>query len=93
MNDQHSEHKARWEATIVKSSKYPVGWVTAEIMRDQSNLPTNIIVAIMGVFLAGYFINPLFHIGTINAAITLPTMRATLVGAVILMVIVRLMRH
>ena len=51
-----------------------------------------IIVAIIGAFLAGYFISPLLHIGTINDAITIPTMLVTLVGAVILLVIVRLIR-
>jgi len=36
-------------------------------------------------FLAGYFITPLVGVGTINDAITLPTMVVTLVGAVVLL--------
>jgi uncharacterized membrane protein YeaQ/YmgE (transglycosylase-associated protein family) len=70
-----------------------IGWIASIIMHDRSNnLLINIIVAIIGAFLAGYFISPLLHIGTINDAITIPTMLVTLVGAVILLVIVRLIR-
>jgi uncharacterized membrane protein YeaQ/YmgE (transglycosylase-associated protein family) len=70
-----------------------IGWIASVIMHDRSNLLINIVVAIIGAFLAGYFISPLLHIGTINDAITIPTMLVTLVGAVILLVIVRLIRR
>ncbi|MCJ7715330.1 MAG: GlsB/YeaQ/YmgE family stress response membrane protein [Anaerolineales bacterium] len=58
-----------------------------------SNLLINIIVAILGAFLAGYFLSPIFKVGTINDAITLPTMLATLLGSVILLAIVHLIRR
>jgi len=69
-----------------------IGWVATEIMHDRSNLLINIVVAIIGAFLAGYFISPLLHIGTINSGITIPTMLVTLVGALILLIIVRAIR-
>ncbi len=70
-----------------------IGWVATSIMHDRSNLLINIVVAVVGAFLAGYFISPLLKIGTINDAITLPTMLVTLLGAVILLAIVNLFRR
>ena len=70
-----------------------IGWVASEIMHDRSNLLINIIVAVIGAFLAGYFISPLLKVGTINDAITIPTMLVTLLGAVILLVIVKAIRR
>jgi len=70
-----------------------IGWVATEIMHDRSNLLINIVVAIVGAFLAGYFLSPIFGVGTINDAITLPTMLVTLLGAIILLAIVRLIRR
>jgi len=70
-----------------------IGWVASEIMHDRSSLLINIIVAIIGAFLAGYFLSPLFGIGTINDAITVPTMLVTLLGSIILLAIVRLIRR
>ena len=70
-----------------------IGWVATEIMHDRSNLLINIIVAVVGAFLAGYFLSPIFKVGTINNAITVPTMLVTLLGAVILLAIVNLFRR
>jgi len=70
-----------------------IGWVASEIMHDRSSLLINIVVAVVGAFLAGYFLSPLFGIGTINDAITVPTMLVTLLGAVILLAIVRFIRR
>jgi uncharacterized membrane protein YeaQ/YmgE (transglycosylase-associated protein family) len=70
-----------------------IGWVASVIMHDRSSILINIIVAVVGAFLAGYFISPLLHVGTINDAITFPTMLVTLLGAIILIVIVRLLRR
>ena len=69
-----------------------IGWVATELMHDRSNLLINIIVAVLGAFLAGYFLSPIFHVGTINEAITVPTMLVTLLGAVILLAVVNLFR-
>ena len=65
-----------------------IGWVATEIMHDRSNLLINIVVAVLGAFLAGYFLSPLFHVGTINDAITWQTALVTLLGAIILLAIV-----
>jgi len=70
-----------------------IGWVATEIMHDRSNLLINIIVAVIGAFLAGYFISPLVHVGTINSAITWQTALVTLAGAIILLAIVNLFRR
>ena len=70
-----------------------IGWVATEIMHDRSNLLINIIVAVVGAFLAGYFISPILKVGTINDAITLPTMLVTLLGSIILLGIVHLIRR
>jgi len=69
-----------------------IGWVATELMHDRSNLLINIIVAVLGAFLAGYFLSPIFKVGTINNAITVPTMLVTLLGSVILLAVVNLFR-
>ncbi len=70
-----------------------IGWVASVIMKDRANILINIIVAVVGAFLAGWFISPLLGVGTINDAITLPTMLVTLLGAIILIGIVHLLRR
>ena len=69
-----------------------IGWVATELMHDRSNLVINIVVAVLGAFLGSYFLSPIFHVGTINQAITLATMLVTLIGAIILLAIVNLFR-
>ncbi len=70
-----------------------IGWVATEIMQDRSNLLINIVVAVVGAFLAGYFLSPIFKVGTINDAITIPTMLVTLLGSIILLAILSLFRR
>ena len=70
-----------------------IGWVATELMHDRSNLLINIVVAVLGAFLAGYFLSPFFKVGTINDAITIPTMLVTLLGSVILLAIINLFRR
>ncbi len=70
-----------------------IGWVATSIMHDRSNLLINIIVAVIGAFLAGYFLTPILKVGTINDAITFPTMLVTLLGSVILLALVNLLRR
>ena len=69
-----------------------IGWVATELMHDRSNLLINIVVAVVGAFLAGYFLSPFFQVGTINNAITVPTMLVTLLGSIILLAVVNLFR-
>jgi uncharacterized membrane protein YeaQ/YmgE (transglycosylase-associated protein family) len=70
-----------------------IGWVATEIMHDRSNLVINIVVAVVGAFLGSYLLSPLFHVGTINDAITVPTMLVTLLGSIILLALVNLVRR
>ena len=69
-----------------------IGWVATGLMHDRSNLLLNIVVAVVGAFLAGYFLSPFFKVGTINDAITVPTMLVTLLGSIILLAVVNLFR-
>jgi uncharacterized membrane protein YeaQ/YmgE (transglycosylase-associated protein family) len=72
-----------------------VGYIASRIMRtnSQQGLLLDIVVGIVGAFLAGWFLTPIFGIGTINDVITLPTMLVTLGGAIILLFIVKLIRR
>lgn len=64
-----------------------VGYIASRIMRtnSQQGLVLDIVVGVVGAFLAGYFISPLFGVGTINDAVTIPTMLVTLLGSVVLL--------
>ena len=70
-----------------------IGWIATELMNDRSNLLINIVVAVLGAFLASYFLSPIFHIGTINQAITLATMTVTLLGSILLLAVVNLFQR
>jgi uncharacterized membrane protein YeaQ/YmgE (transglycosylase-associated protein family) len=72
-----------------------VGYIASRIMRTsgQQGLLLDIVVGVIGAFLAGYFISPLLGVGTINDAITIPTMLVTLLGSVLLLAIVKLLRR
>ena len=72
-----------------------VGYIASRIMRtnSQQGMLLDIVVGVIGAFLAGYFISPLLGVGTINDAITLPAMLVTLVGSVILLWIVKAVRR
>ena len=70
-----------------------IGWVATEIMHERSNLLINIVVAVVGAFLAGYFLSPIFKVGTINDAFNVETMLVTLLGSILLLFVVRLVRR
>ena len=72
-----------------------VGYIASRIMHtnSQQGLLLDIVVGVIGAFIAGYFISPLLGIGTINDAITLPTMLVTLVGSVVLLWIYKMVRR
>ena len=64
-----------------------VGYVASLIMKTNSRQGPllDIVVGLVGALLAGYIISPLLGVGTINDAITIPTLLVSLVGAVILL--------
>jgi uncharacterized membrane protein YeaQ/YmgE (transglycosylase-associated protein family) len=73
-----------------------IGWVASLIMRTnaQQGLLLNIVVGIVGAFVAGWLLTPFFGVGTINQSnFSVPAMLVSLGGAVILLAIVNLMRR
>jgi uncharacterized membrane protein YeaQ/YmgE (transglycosylase-associated protein family) len=69
-----------------------VGYVASVIMKtnSQQGLVLDIVVGVVGAFLAGYFLTPFFGIGTINQNnFSLPALLVSLLGAVILLAIVK----
>ena len=72
-----------------------VGYIASRIMRtnSQQGLILDIVVGVVGAFVAGWFLTPIFGVGTINDAITLPTMLVTLEGAIVLLFLVKLIRR
>jgi uncharacterized membrane protein YeaQ/YmgE (transglycosylase-associated protein family) len=71
-----------------------VGWVATNLMHDRTGLLMNIVVGVVGAFLAGYLLTPLFGISTINQGnFSIPALLVSLGGAVILLFIVRFIRQ
>lgn len=71
-----------------------IGWLATTIMHDRSGLLINIIVGIVGAFVAGYLLTPIFHISTINqGAYSIPALLVSLGGAIILLAVVNFFRR
>jgi len=73
-----------------------VGWLASLIMRTdaQQGIVLNIVVGIVGAFLAGWLVSPLVGVGTINQHnFSIGSLLVSLVGAVILLAIVNLFRR
>jgi len=73
-----------------------IGWLASRIMgtNSQQGLLLDIVVGVVGAVLAGWFLTPLFGIGTINQNdFSIPALLVSLLGAVILLAIVRLFRR
>ena len=73
-----------------------IGWVASLIMRTNSRqgLIADIIVGIVGAFVGGYLLSPLFNVSTINESnFSIPALLVSLGGAVILLVIFKLFRN
>ncbi len=70
-----------------------IGYLASRIMgtSGQQGLILDIIVGVVGAVLAGWFLTPLFGISTINQNnFSIPALLVSLVGAIILLAIVRL---
>jgi len=68
-----------------------VGWVASMIMRTRGGLVLDIIVGIVGAFIAGLVLTPLLGIGTINQGdFSFAALIVSLLGAVILLLVVKL---
>lgn len=68
-----------------------IGWLASIIMRTdaQQGILLNIVVGIVGAFLAGLVLNG----GSINRDINLTSIIASLVGAIVLLAIVNMVRR
>ena len=68
-----------------------VGYIASRIMQTNAwqGVLIDIIVGMVGAFLAGQLLSPLLGIGTINDAVTIPTMLVTLAGSVFMLWIVK----
>ncbi len=72
-----------------------IGWLASRLMGTdgQQGLLLDIVVGVVGAFVAGWFITPLVGVGTINQNnFSLPALAVSLVGALILLAVVRLVR-
>jgi uncharacterized membrane protein YeaQ/YmgE (transglycosylase-associated protein family) len=70
-----------------------IGWLASMIMRTnaQQGILLNIVVGIVGAFLAGLILSPILGTGTINESnFSIPALLVSLGGAVILLAIVNL---
>src|SRR5262249_22810399 len=73
-----------------------VGWIASMIMGTdaQQGIGLNIVVGVVGAFLAGLVLSPLVGVGTLNQGnFSLPALLISLVGSVILLAIVNLLRR
>ena len=73
-----------------------IGWLASLIMKTDSRQGTigDIIVGIVGAFVGGYFLSPLFNISTINESnYSIPALLVSLGGAIILLAISKLFRN
>lgn len=72
-----------------------VGWVASLLMRDGGNgIVLDVVVGIVGAFIGGWLLGPMFHAGTINQHdFSLPSLAVSLLGAIILLAVVNLFRR
>ena len=71
-----------------------IGWVASSLMGTREGLLLNIVVGIVGAFVAGIVLTPLLHIGTINQNdFSLEALLVSLGGAIILLAVVSLFRR
>jgi uncharacterized membrane protein YeaQ/YmgE (transglycosylase-associated protein family) len=72
-----------------------VGWIASQVMgtSGQQGLILNVIVGIVGAFVGGLVLSPLFGIATINQSdFSLPALLVSLGGAIILLAVVNLVQ-
>jgi len=69
-----------------------IGWIASMIMgtNGRQGLLLDIIVGLVGAFIAGFVLTPLIGVGTINDGnFSFPALMMSLLGAVILLVVVK----
>ena len=73
-----------------------LGWLASIVMHTNANQGTflNIVVGIIGAFVAGMVLTPLFGVATINQNnFSLPALLGSLLGAILLLGIVNLFQR
>lgn len=73
-----------------------IGWLASRMMgtSGQQGLLLDIVVGVVGAFVAGWFLTPLIGISTINQSnFSLPALTVSLLGAIILLAVVRIFRR
>ncbi|GAB3472992.1 GlsB/YeaQ/YmgE family stress response membrane protein [Massilia terrae] len=73
-----------------------LGWLASMVMKTdaEQGMILNIVVGIVGAFLGGWLLSPLFGTGTINSNdFTVSSLLVSFLGAVILLAIVNLLRR
>ena len=73
-----------------------IGWVASIVMRTnaQQGILLNVVVGIVGAFLAGWFVAPLAGIGGINQVeFSTPSMVVSLLGALVFVALVNVARR
>ncbi len=70
-----------------------IGWLASIVMKTnaQQGILLNVIVGVVGAFVAGWFLTPLFGVATINQGdFSMPALLVSLGGAILLLAVVRL---
>ncbi len=73
-----------------------LGWLASLVMKTdaEQGMILNVVVGIVGAFLGGWFLSPLFGTGTINSNdFSVTSLLVSFLGAVILLAIVNLFRR
>lgn len=73
-----------------------VGWAASIVMKTnaQQGILLNVVVGIVGAFVAGLVLTPMLGISTINQSnFSLPGLLVSLIGAIILLAVVSLLRR
>lgn len=72
-----------------------VGWIASMIMgtNAQQGIILNVVVGIVGALIGGWLIGPLLGAGSINEGLTVMSFIVSLIGAVLLLVVVRLVQR
>ena len=73
-----------------------IGWASSIILHtdNRQELISDILVGIAGAFMGGFFLSPLFNVGTINDGdFSIPALLVSLGGAVFLLLFTKLFRN
>ncbi|WP_297186981.1 GlsB/YeaQ/YmgE family stress response membrane protein [uncultured Porticoccus sp.] len=72
-----------------------VGWIASMIMGTDARqgIILNVVVGIVGALIGGWLIGPLLGAGSINEGITVMSFIVSLIGAVILLAVLKLIQR